>query len=173
MGFSQAKTTLLAPPQAAVAVVTQAIFTTLAFFIPNIRCFLGVRSSRTAMAGAIVVHVMDPTTQRNVSLAGVYIMGFYNVPLVLALSLQTSNTRGTTVESVVSISVAILFGKVLCGFILKSLLVYDSSCWKQNWSTVLSRGPSTALSTGNWGNALLLCDDGCHWHFRFRVGLNC
>ncbi|KAJ5651425.1 Major facilitator superfamily domain general substrate transporter [Penicillium longicatenatum] len=108
-GFSQAKTTLLATPQAAVAMVAQALFTTLTFFVPNIRCLLWVISSLIAMAGAIVVHVVDPTTQRNASLAGVYIMGFYNVPWVLALSLQTSNTSGTTKKSFVSISVAIFY----------------------------------------------------------------
>ncbi|KAJ5618004.1 Major facilitator superfamily domain general substrate transporter [Penicillium hordei] len=108
-GFSQAKTTLLATPQAAVAMVAQAVFTTIAFFVPNIRCLLWVISSLIAMAGAIVVHLMDPTTQRNASLAGIYIMGFYNVPWVLALSLQTSNTSGTTKKSFVSISVAVFY----------------------------------------------------------------
>lgn len=124
-GFSQAKTTLLATPQAAVAMVAQAIFTTLAFYIPNIRCLLWVISSLIAMAGAIMVHVVDPVTQRNASLAGVYIMGFYNVPWVLALSLQTSNTSGTTKKSFLSISVAIFYGKshFLHDLFLKSLLI--------------------------------------------------
>jgi hypothetical protein len=57
-----------------------------------------------------MVHLLDPTTQRNASLAGVYIMGFYNVPWVLALSLQTSNTGGTTKKSFVSVSIAIFYG---------------------------------------------------------------
>jgi hypothetical protein len=111
-GFSQAKTTLLATPQAAVAMVAQAFCTTLTFFVPNIRCLIWVISSLIAMAGAIMVHVLDPTTQRAASLAGVYIMGFYNVPWVIALSLQTSNTSGTTKKSFVSISVAIFYGSV-------------------------------------------------------------
>jgi hypothetical protein len=109
-GFSQAKTTLMATPQAAVAMVAQALVTTLAFFVPNIRCLIWVISSLIAMAGAIMVHVLDPTTQRAASLAGIYIMGFYNVPWVIALSLQTSNTSGTTKKSFVSISVAIFYG---------------------------------------------------------------
>lgn len=100
-GFSQAKTTLVATPQAAVAMVAQALFTTLTFFVPNIRCLIWVISSLIAMSGAIMVHVLDPTTQRAASLAGVYIMGFYNVPWVIALSLQTSNTSGTTKKSFV------------------------------------------------------------------------
>ncbi|KAL2848519.1 major facilitator superfamily domain-containing protein [Aspergillus pseudoustus] len=108
-GYSQTKTTLMATPQAAVAMVAQALFTAIAFFVPHIRCLLWVLSSLIAMAGAIIVHVVDSTTQRNVSLAGVYIMGFYNVPWVLALSLQTSNTGGTTKKSFVSISVAIFY----------------------------------------------------------------
>lgn len=110
-GFSQAKTTLMATPQAAVAMVAQALFTALTFFVPHIRCLLWVISSLTAMAGAIIVYAVDTTTQRDTSLAGVYIMGFYNVPWVLALSLQTSNTGGTTKKSFVSISVAIFYGE--------------------------------------------------------------
>ena len=60
-----------------------------------------------------MVHLVNPTTQRNTSLAGIYIMGFYNVPWVLALSLQTSNASGTTKKSFVSISVAVFYGKSL------------------------------------------------------------
>jgi len=109
-GFSAEKTTLLATPQAAVAMVAQASFTLLAWFVPHIRCLLWVISSCVGLAGAVMVHLLDPTTQRNASLAGVYIMGFYNVPWVLALSLQTSNTGGTTKKSFVSVSIAIFYG---------------------------------------------------------------
>lgn len=109
-GFSQAKTTLLATPQAAVAMVAQALFTTLTFFIPRIRCLLWVISSLIALVGAVMVHILDPDTQRAASLAGVYIMGFYNVPWVIALSLQTSNTAGMTKKSFISISVAVFYG---------------------------------------------------------------
>ncbi|OJJ42673.1 hypothetical protein ASPZODRAFT_20202 [Penicilliopsis zonata CBS 506.65] len=42
-------------------------------------------------------------------LAGVYLMGFYNVPWVLALSLQTSNTAGITKKSFVSVSIAVFY----------------------------------------------------------------
>ncbi|KAJ5710012.1 Major facilitator superfamily domain general substrate transporter [Penicillium malachiteum] len=108
-GFSQAKTTLMATPQAAVAMVAQASLTALTLFVPNIRCLLWVITSLIALAGAIMVHVIDQETNRNASLAGLYIMGFYNVPWVLALSLQTSNTSGTGKKSFVSISIAIFY----------------------------------------------------------------
>ncbi|KAL3469400.1 major facilitator superfamily domain-containing protein [Aspergillus californicus] len=108
-GYSQAKTTLMATPQAAVAMVAQASLTTLALFIPNIRCLLWVISSLVALAGAVMVHALDTATHRNASLAGVYLMGFYNVPWVLALSLQTSNTAGMTKKSFVSVSVAVFY----------------------------------------------------------------
>jgi 4-amino-4-deoxy-L-arabinose transferase-like glycosyltransferase len=101
----------MATPQAAVAMAAQALFTTIALFTLNSRCLLWVVSSLIAMAGAIIVHVADPTTQRNLSLAGVYIMGSCNAPWVLALSLQTSNTGGTTKKSFVSVSVAIFYGE--------------------------------------------------------------
>jgi hypothetical protein len=39
----------------------------------------------------------------------VYLMGFYNVPWVLCLSLVTSNTAGTTKKSFSSVSVAIAY----------------------------------------------------------------
>lgn len=109
-GFSTAKTTLMATPQAAVAMVAQTVFTAIAFFVPNVRCLLWVVSSLVALAGAVMVHVLDASTQRNASLAGLYLMGFYNTPWVLALSLQTSNTGGTTKKSFVSISVAVFYG---------------------------------------------------------------
>ena len=40
-------------------------------------------------------------------------MGFYNVPWVLMLSLQSSNTAGATKKSFVSVSVAVFYGKCL------------------------------------------------------------
>ncbi|KAL3464723.1 major facilitator superfamily domain-containing protein [Aspergillus heterothallicus] len=101
--------------------VTMLVGTVVIFALPNSPAtawFLSAEEKKIAMLrvtenqtglGAIIVHVVDPTTQRNVSLAGVYIMGFYNVPWVLALSLQTSNTGGTTKKSFVSISVAVFY----------------------------------------------------------------
>ncbi|KAI9742135.1 MAG: hypothetical protein M1834_000525 [Cirrosporium novae-zelandiae] len=108
-GFSTAKTTLMATPQAAVAMVSQTILTTITFFVPNLRCIFWVLSSLVALAGAIMVHLLDATTSRDASLAGVYLMGFYNVPWVLMLSLQTSNTAGMTKKSFVSVSTAVFY----------------------------------------------------------------
>lgn len=56
--------------------------------------------------------VLDVQTQRSASLAGVYLMGFYNVSWVLMLSLQSSNTAGETKKSFCSVSVAVFYGKL-------------------------------------------------------------
>jgi hypothetical protein len=63
------------------------------------------------MTGAIMVHTLDTETQRNASLAGVYMMGFYNVPMVFLLSLSSSNTAGATKKSFMGMSIAIMYGK--------------------------------------------------------------
>ena len=49
--------------------------------------------------------------QRNASLAGVYLMGFYNVPWVFMLSLSSSNVAGATKKSFMSVSIAVIYGK--------------------------------------------------------------
>lgn len=46
----------MATPQAAVALVAQVFCTTLAFFIPNIRCILWVVGTLPALAGAVMIH---------------------------------------------------------------------------------------------------------------------
>ncbi|KAJ4156388.1 hypothetical protein NW754_008016 [Fusarium falciforme] len=109
-GFSQAKTVLMATPQAAVAMVAQASMTAVTLFVPNMRCIFWVISSGIAMAGAIMVKTLDPVVNRDASLAGVYLMGFYNVSWVMALSLQSSNVTGMTKKSFVSISAACFYG---------------------------------------------------------------
>ncbi|KAM6508720.1 hypothetical protein FSOLCH5_011719 [Fusarium solani] len=108
-GFSQAKTVLMATPQAAVAMVAQASMTAVTLFVPNMRCIFWVISSGIAMAGAIMVKTLDPVANRDASLAGVYLMGFYNVSWVMALSLQSSNVTGMTKKSFVSISAACFY----------------------------------------------------------------
>jgi hypothetical protein len=55
--------------------------------------------------------VLNTGSERDASLAGVYLMGFYNVPWVLMLSLQSSNTAGATKKSFVSVSVAVFYGE--------------------------------------------------------------
>lgn len=101
----------MATPQAAVAMVSGAVLTCASYFIPNVRCIFWTVSALIGLAGAIMVHSLDPQTQRNASLAGVYIMGFYNVPWVFMLSLQSSNTAGNTKKSFMGVSVAIVYGK--------------------------------------------------------------
>ncbi|KAJ3529683.1 hypothetical protein NM208_g9651 [Fusarium decemcellulare] len=108
-GFSKTKTVLMATPQAAVAMVSQAILTTIAFFIPNLRCIFWIGGALIGMVGAIMVHSLDATVQRDASLAGVYLMGFYNVPWVFLLSLSSSNTAGATKKSFMGISIAIVY----------------------------------------------------------------
>ncbi|OWP05989.1 hypothetical protein B2J93_6313 [Marssonina coronariae] len=108
-GFSASKTTLMATPQAAVAFVAQVICTTATFYVPNIRCLLWTLSCLPALAGAVMIRTLDITTHRDASLAGVYLMGFYNVAWVLMLSLQSSNTAGMTKKSFVSVSIAVFY----------------------------------------------------------------
>lgn len=100
----------MATPQAAVAMVAQASMTAVTLFVPNMRCIFQVISSGIAMAGAIMVKTLDPVANRDASLAGVYLMGFYNVSWVMALSLQSSNVTGMTKKSFVSISAACFYG---------------------------------------------------------------
>ncbi|KAH7145603.1 major facilitator superfamily domain-containing protein [Dactylonectria estremocensis] len=108
-GFSTTKTLLMATPQAAVAMVSQAILTTISFFVPNTRCVFWIMSALIGMTGAVMVYALDSVTQRNASLAGVYLMGFYNVPWVFLLSLSSSNTAGATKKSFMGVSVACIY----------------------------------------------------------------
>ncbi|KAH6695453.1 allantoate permease, partial [Plectosphaerella plurivora] len=108
-GFSRTKTVLMATPQAAVAMVAGAVLTAITFWVNNMRCIFWVAASLIGMAGAIMVHTLDVATQRNASLAGVYIMGFYNVPWVFMLSLSSSNTAGATKKSFMGVSIAVVY----------------------------------------------------------------
>ncbi|KAL2850245.1 major facilitator superfamily domain-containing protein [Aspergillus pseudoustus] len=108
-GYSKSKTVLMATPQAAVAMVAQASMTAITFFLPNLRCFFWVLASAIAMAGAVMIKTIDPVSHPEASLAGVYLMGFYNVPWVMVLSLQSSNVAGMTKKSFVSVSVGIFY----------------------------------------------------------------
>lgn len=100
----------MATPQAAVAMISQAILTAIAFFIPNLRCIFWIGGALMGLVGAVMVHSLDVETQRNASLAGVYLMGFYNVPWVFLLSLSSSNTAGATKKSFMGVSIAIVYG---------------------------------------------------------------
>ncbi|KAF2721088.1 MFS general substrate transporter [Polychaeton citri CBS 116435] len=156
-GFSQSKTTLMATPQAGVAFVAQIIATAITFYVPNIRCLLWVLTCLPALCGAIMVHTLDIQSHRSAALAGVYLMGFYNVPWVLMLSLQSSNTAGSTKKGFVSTSVAVFYavgniigpqfflstqaphynlgiGAMLCCFAIMAVtgIAYGSLCVVQN-----------------------------------------
>ncbi|KDN67530.1 putative major facilitator superfamily transporter [Colletotrichum sublineola] len=108
-GFSQTKTVLMATPQAAVAMVAGATLTTISLFVQNLRCLFWIASALIGLSGAIMVHTLDVNQQRDASLAGVYIMGFYNVPWVFMLSLNSSNTAGTTKKSFMGVTVAVCY----------------------------------------------------------------
>lgn len=108
-GFSALKTTLMASPQAAVALGGGIIVTALCMWIENIRCLLWVLSCLPALAGAIMVNKINPHENRHAALAGVYLMGFYNVPWCLMLALTSSNTSGVTKKTFMSISVAVWY----------------------------------------------------------------
>jgi hypothetical protein len=109
------KTTLMATSQAAVAMISQAILTAITFFVPDLRCIFWMVSSLLGLSGALMVHLLDIETQRDASLAGVYLMGFYNVPWVFMLSLSSSNTAEATTKIFMGISVAVVYGTfVIC-----------------------------------------------------------
>ncbi|KAI0473398.1 major facilitator superfamily domain-containing protein [Xylariaceae sp. FL0804] len=122
-GFSTTKTTLMATPQAAVAMVAGAVMTAVSYFLPNLRCIFWIFGAVMGLVGAVMVHVLDVSLNRDASLAGVYIMGFYNVPWVFMLSLQSSNTGGATKKSFMGISVAVVYA---VGNIIGPQLFLDS-----------------------------------------------
>ncbi|KAF6840193.1 major facilitator superfamily transporter [Colletotrichum plurivorum] len=108
-GFSQTKTVLMATPQAAIAMVASASMTAISLYVPNVRCFLWIGSALVGLMGAVMVHTLDTNVHRNASLAGVYIMGFYNVPWVFMLSLSSSNTAGASKKSFMGVSIAVCY----------------------------------------------------------------
>lgn len=114
-GYSTEQTTLLAAPQAAVGIAAQVLLALLAYYIQNIRCLLWIVGTLPALAGAIIIHVVDVDAQRYVALGGVYLMGFYNVAWVMAMAIITSNTRGSTKRPFVnsSIGVALAVGEIV------------------------------------------------------------
>lgn len=108
-GFSVQRTTLLATPQAAMAFIAQATLSVLVLYLPNVRCLIWFLSCLPALAGALMIRLADHVTHRGTALAGVYLMGFYNVPWVMALSVATANTSGATKKAFVSSSMAVAF----------------------------------------------------------------
>lgn len=114
-GYSTEKTTLLAAPQAAVGIAAQVLLSLLAYYVRNIRCLLWMLGTLPALAGAVMIRVVDVDTQRNAALAGVYLMGFYNVGWVMAMAIITANTRGSTKRPFVnsSVGVALAVGEIV------------------------------------------------------------
>lgn len=121
-GYSALKTTLMGTPQAAVALGGGIIVTAICMFIENIRCLLWFLSCLPALAGAIMVNKIDATDNRHAALAGVYLMGFYNVPWCLMLALTSSNTTGVTKKTFMSVSVAVWYavGNIIGPYFFKS-----------------------------------------------------
>lgn len=114
-GYSTEQTTLLAAPQAAVGIAAQVLLALLAYYLRNIRCLLWIVGTLPALAGAVIIHVVDVDSQRYVALGGVYLMGFYNVGWVMAMAIITSNTRGSTKRPFVnsSIGIALAVGEIV------------------------------------------------------------
>jgi hypothetical protein len=167
-GFSKTKTVLMATPQAAVAMVAGATLTAVSYKVPNVRCILWIFSAIVGMIGAIMVHVLDVETHRNASLAGVYLMGFYNVPWVFMLSLSSSNVAGATKKSFMGVSIAIIYGKWSrhhpAGMSTQQSRPADSnfsSCRQHHRTTVLPPTTSTALCSRYRRDAYCFCRYGC------------
>ena len=112
-GFGKTKTLLMATPQAAVAMVASASLTAVSMYVPKVRCFFWIFGATMGLVGAVMVHTLHSSGTRNASLAGVYLMGFYNVPWVFTLSLSSSNTGGATKKSFMGITCAVMYGKSL------------------------------------------------------------
>lgn len=108
-GYSQAQTTLLATPQAAVCMVSGVLASLIVLYTKNLRCISWVVSCLPCIAGVVIVHSVDVEAHRNLALAGVYLMGFYNVGWVIMISLVTSNTAGTVKKVFFSINVAVWY----------------------------------------------------------------
>lgn len=120
-GFSALKTTLMASPQAAVALGGGMLITAICMWIHNIRCLLWVLTCLPALAGAIMVNKIDPHENRHAALAGIYLMGFYNVPWTLMLALVSSNTSGSTKKTFMYVSVAVWYavGNIISPYFFK------------------------------------------------------
>ena len=72
-----------------------------------------VTSMRMSEYSKLVCRVrVNPVTRAQISLASVYLMGFYNVSWVWVLSLQSSNVAGMTKNSFASVSVGVCYGRL-------------------------------------------------------------
>ncbi|KAM4057773.1 major facilitator superfamily protein [Hirsutella rhossiliensis] len=169
-GYSKTTTVLLAAPQGFVALVAQVAASIVALYIPNIRCLLWVLSCFPALAGVVIVQLVDVTKNRIAALMGLYLTGFYNVSWVLAMSLISSNTAGATKKSFVSVSMAISYavgnmvgpqfflesqkpqyhlgiGVMIFSFVMMAVcgMVYWTICIRQNEARDRTRRESSPL----------------------------
>ncbi|KAG7729687.1 hypothetical protein KL933_000767 [Ogataea haglerorum] len=108
-GFSALKTTLMATPQAAIALVAGILVSVICFLVKNVRCVFWVLCSLVGLSGALIVMKVDSARHRDTALAGVYLMGFYNIPWTLMLALVSSNVSGSTKKTFMSVSVAVWY----------------------------------------------------------------
>lgn len=120
-------------------------------------------SALIGLAGAVMVHTLDINEQRDASLAGVYILGFYNDPWVFMLSLNSSNAAGATKKSFMGITVAVCYGEYYiflveswdCQWkVKKSVTNFQDycSCWKQYWPAIFPDKPGTTVITRSRGD---------------------
>lgn len=152
----------MATPQAAVAMVTGATFTAVSYKVPNVRCILWIFSAIVGMIGAVMVHILDVETNRNASLAGVYLMGFYNVPRVFMLSMSSSNVAGATKKSLWAFQSQ---SSTVSPFIhnREACRITDSNMFsgrKHHRTSILPPATSTALFPWNRRDAYRFCRHG-------------
>lgn len=156
-GFSRTKTVLMATPQAAVAMVAGVILTSISLYVPNLRCVFWVSSSIVGLVGALMVKLLDISAHRDTSLAGVYIMGFYNVPWIFMLSLSSSNTAGATKKSFMGVSIAVIYGKSPhCNTVPSNLLVANPcpSNRQYRWASIFPHQPVSDILARHWNDGV-------------------
>ena len=132
--------------------------------------------------------VIDVSKHRIVALMGLYLMGFYNVSWVLAMSLISSNTAGATKKSLGSVSMAIFYVTVNhflssscrgAQATLANSFANGKSGGKHHWSPILPRQSEALLYSRDRCYDLLLLDHGILWytipvsyHSKFPLWLN-
>ncbi|ODV84811.1 hypothetical protein CANARDRAFT_200033 [[Candida] arabinofermentans NRRL YB-2248] len=108
-GYSNYRTMLLATPQAAIAMFASLLAATVIYFTKNLRCLIICLTTSITMVGIIMLWKVDSNQHRNTSLGAIYLLGFYNAPYVLALSLIASNNSGSTKKAFNSMSVGLFY----------------------------------------------------------------
>lgn len=108
----------------------------------------GCHSNIPALAGAVMIHVLDIEEYRTASLVGVYLMGFYNTSWVMAMSFVSSRTaklrRATLLQSRWQSHTV---WNPVYDALHPSLVFTKPSDRQYHRTSVLSSWPGTALST--------------------------